>query len=86
MFDRGAPAREAAAREKKSTPPRDLINSPIEKKSTLKNINPKTEIKEDKRLVLGLKEGFLGRHANPEFQRIAQRAAQMVENGLAQAA
>ena len=76
----------AAACEKKSTPPKDLINSPTEKRSTLINIDPKTEIQERKRLVLRLKEGFLGRHSDPVLQRIAARAAQMADEATIQAA
>jgi hypothetical protein len=76
----------AAACEKKSTPPKDLINSPAEKRSTLINIDPKTEIQERKRLVLRLKEGFLGRHSDPVLQRIAARAAQMADEATIQAA
>lgn len=76
----------AIAREKKSTPPQDLINSPTQKRSTLKNVNPKTEIKEQERFVLSIKKGYLGCHGDPELQRIAQRAAQMAENAIEQAA
>lgn len=83
----GRPQRPAAsACEKTSTPPTDLINSPTEKRSTLKNINPKTEIKERERLVLSLKGGFFGKHSDPHLQRIAERAAQEAENVLDQAA
>jgi hypothetical protein len=76
----------AAAREKKSTPPQDLVNTPTKKKSTLINGNPKTEIKEREKLLLRLKEGSLARHGDPALQRIALRAAQMAENVLEQAA
>lgn len=76
----------AADRKKRSTPPQDLINSPTEKRSTLINGNPKTGIKEGKDFLLGLREGFLGRHCDPDLQRIALRAAQMAENVLEQAA
>ncbi|MEX2310300.1 MAG: hypothetical protein WD738_22215 [Pirellulales bacterium] len=72
--------------EKKSTPLQDLVNTPTEKKSTLRNLNPKTEIQEEERLVLELNNGCLGRHHDPELQRIAARAAQMVENAIRQAA
>lgn len=76
----------AAVREKKSTPFRDLTNSPTEKRSTLINIDPKTEIQEREKLVLRLKEGFLGMHADPSLQRIAARAAQMANEATLQAA
>jgi len=65
--------------KKRSTPPRD-------KRSTLRNINPKKEIEEQERFTMGLKMGFLGRHGDPELQRIAVRAAQMVDNAVQQAA
>jgi len=81
------PQRRAAATcEKRSTPPQALINSPTEKRSTLININPKTEIQEEKGLAFRLREGLLGRHGDPDLQRIALRAAQMAENVLEQAA
>ena len=73
-------------REKRSTPPPDLINTPTEKRSTLINVNPKTEIEERERLLTQLKEGSLGRHRDPELQRIAARAAQMLDNVTRQAA
>jgi hypothetical protein len=83
----GRPQRPAAAAcEKRSTPPQDLINSPTEKRSTLININPKTEIQEEKGLAFRLRQGLLGRHGDPDLQRIAHRAAQMAENVLEQAA
>jgi len=72
--------------EKKSTPLRDLVNTPTEKKSTLRNSNPKTEIQEEEKLLLRLKDSSLARHRDPEMQRIAQRAAQMVDNITTQAA
>lgn len=75
-----------AAYEKKSTPPRDLVNAPTEKRSTLRNLNPKTEILEREKLALELKNGFLGRHCDPSLQRIAWRAAQMLGDALSQAA
>lgn len=75
-----------ADREKRSTPPQALINSPTEKRSTLINVNPKTEIQEEKGLAFRLREGLLGRHGDPDLQRIALRAAQMAENVLEQAA
>ena len=76
----------ATTREKRSTPPQDLINSPTEKRSTLINVNPKTQIQEEKGLAFRLREGLLGRHGDPDLQRIALRAAQMAENVLEQAA
>jgi hypothetical protein len=72
--------------EKKSTPPKDLINTPTDKRSTLRNFNPKTEIQERERLVLELKSGYLGRHPDPALQRIAARAAQMAGDTHLQAA
>jgi hypothetical protein len=72
--------------EKKSTPTRDLINTPTEKRSTLRNFNPKTEIQERERLVQDLKSGYLGRHPDPALQRIAARAAQMAGDTHLQAA
>jgi hypothetical protein len=72
--------------EKRSTPPSVLINTPTEKRSTLININPKKEIQERERLVSSLKEGPLGRHRDPEIQRIAARAAQMLDEATCQAA
>jgi hypothetical protein len=71
--------------EKKSTPPEDLINTPTEKRSTLRNLNLKTEIQRES-FASRLKEGFFGRHVDPELQRISLRAAQMAENALEQAA
>ena len=74
-------------RDKKSTPPREKVNAPQHKKSTpLYNVNLKTEIEEQERFVLGLKKGYLGRHGDPDLQRIAVRAAQMVDNTIRQAA
>jgi hypothetical protein len=72
--------------ETKSTPPKDLVNTPTEKRSTLRNLNPKTEIREREKLVSSLKEGFLGRHPDPGLQRIAERAAQMLDEASFQAA
>jgi hypothetical protein len=83
---RPSPCSPHSVREKRSTPCADLINSPAEKSSTLINGNPKTVIQEEKGLGLGLREGFLGRHGDPDLQRIALRAAQMVENVMEQAA
>ena len=75
-----------ALTKKTSTPPRDLVNAPTEKKSTLRNLNPKTEIQEQERLVWELRNGSLSRNRDPEMQRIAARAAQMVAEAHAQAA
>lgn len=72
--------------KKTSTPLRDLDNAPNEKTSTLRNVNPKTEIVERERMLLRLKEGSLGRHSDPEIQRIAAKAAQMLEEMQSQAA
>ena len=80
------PRPNSSACEKKSTPPSVLINTPTEKRSTLRNLNPKTEIQERESFVSRLKEGFLGRHADPGLQRIAQRAAQMLDGASCQAA
>ena len=83
---RRQPRGNSLAREKKSTPPKDLINTPTEKRSTLRNLNPKTEIQEREKLASSLKEGFLGRHRDPGLQRIAERAAQMLDEASFQAA
>jgi hypothetical protein len=72
--------------KKKSTPTQEKVNAPQQKKSTLRNVNPKKEIEERERFVCRLKSGFLGRHGDAGLQRIADRAAQMVENSLRQAA
>jgi hypothetical protein len=72
--------------KKTSTPSQHLVNAPVEKWSTLRNLNPKTEILEQERLVWELKNGFLGRHGDPSLQRIAVRAAQMAEASQRQAA
>jgi hypothetical protein len=63
-----------------------LINTPTEKRSTLRNLNPKTEIQEREKLASSLKEGFLGRHRDLGLQRIAERAAQMLDEASFQAA
>jgi hypothetical protein len=83
---RRRPPANSSGCEKKSTPPKDLINTPTEKRSTLRNLNPKTEIQEREKLVSSLKEGFLGRHHDPGLQRIAERAAQMLDEATCQAA
>lgn len=83
---RRRPRANSSGCEKKSTPPQDLVNTPVEKKSTLRNLNPKTEIQEREKLVSRLKEGFLGRHHDPRLQRIAARAAQMLDEATCQAA
>lgn len=75
-----------APSKKTSTPSQDLVNAPVEKRSTLRNLNPKTEIQEQERLTLELRNGSLGRHRDPDLQRIAFRAAQMVAEAHAQAA
>lgn len=75
-----------SACEKRSTPPSVLINTPREKRSTLININPKKEIEERETFASRLKEGFWGRHRDPELQRIAARAAQMLDEATCQAA
>jgi hypothetical protein len=72
--------------KKRSTPFSVLINTPAEKRSTLRNLNPKTEIQEREKLASSLKEGFLGRHPDPGLQRIAVRAAQMLDETSFQAA
>jgi hypothetical protein len=83
---RRRPSANSSRCEKKSTPPKDLINTPTEKRSTLRNLNPKTEIQEREKLFSSLKEGFLGRHHDPGLQRIAARAAQMLNDASSQAA
>jgi hypothetical protein len=74
------------ARHKTSTPSQQKGNAPTSKTSTLRNANPKMEIEERERFLIALRTGPLGRHADPELQRIAARAAQMVENVRCQAA
>jgi hypothetical protein len=74
------------SRDKRSTPPKEKVNASQHKRSTLRNVNLKKEIEEEKRFVLDLKDGYLGRHGDPELQRIALKAAQMVENRVRQAA
>ena len=83
---RQAIRRKLWATEKTSTPMQESVNAPTQKKSTLRNLNPKTEILEQERLIHGLKNGFLGRHCDPELRRMATRALQMVENLVPQAA
>ena len=75
-----------ASRHKTSTPRPEKVNTPLHARSTLRNIDPKTEIEQQERFVLALKTGYLGRHGDPELQRIATRAAQMAENACCQAA
>ncbi len=75
-----------SAREKRSTPPKEKVNAPPHKRSTLININLKKEIEEEEKFVSSLRNGFLGRHRDPDMQRIALKAAQMVENAICQAA
>ncbi len=79
-------ANRRAPTKKTSTPSQDLVNAPVEKRSTLRNLNPKTEIQEQERLVWELRNGSLSRNRDPEMQRIAARAAQMVAEAHAQAA
>jgi hypothetical protein len=74
------------ATNKKSSPPQEKVNTPLQEKSTLRNVNPKKEIEEQESRVLRLKEGRLARHADPELRRIAIRAAQMTEICMQQAA
>ena len=78
--------RKSARRDKKATPPQEKVNAPQYKRSTLINVNLKKEIEKEEKFVVGLKNGFLGRHGDPNLQRIAERAVQMVENALRQAA
>jgi len=75
-----------APTKKTSTPPQGLVNAPVEKRSTLRNLNPRTEIQEQERLILQLRNGSLSRHRDPEMQRIVARAAQMVAEAHTQAA
>jgi hypothetical protein len=79
-------AKRGAPTKKTSTPSQDLVNAPVEERSTLRNLNPKTEIQERKKLVSRLKDDFLGRHHDPGLQRIAARAAQMLNDASSQAA
>jgi len=72
--------------DKRSTPSQEKVNAPPHKRSTLIKVNLKKEIEEEERFVSGLKNGFLGRHRDPEMQRMANRAVQEVENALRQAA
>jgi hypothetical protein len=78
--------RSIGSRDKRSTPPKEKVNAPLRKRSTLINVNLKKEIEEEERFVLGLKTGYLARHGDPELQRIALKAAQMLENTVRQAA
>jgi hypothetical protein len=72
--------------EKRSTPVRALVNTPGQKRSILRNSNPKTEIKKRDTLIARLKEGILARHGDGELRRIALRAAQIEEQTQLQAA
>jgi hypothetical protein len=56
---------QGVSHDKTSTPPPQKVNAPQHKKSTLsKNVNLKREIEEEKRFVLSLKSGYLGRHGD----------------------
>jgi hypothetical protein len=83
---RQAVHRQSSATEKTSTPKQDSVNAPTEKKSTLRNLNPKTEILEREKLVARLKDGVFGKHRDLDLQRIACRAAQMADELTDQAA
>jgi len=72
--------------KKKSTPVRAMVNAPVQKRSMLRNSNPKTEIKRSDLLIARLKEGSLARHSDSELRRIALRAAQIEELAMGQAA
>ena len=72
--------------DKKSTPRREKVNAPLHKRSTLIKVDLKKEIEEEERFVSGLKTGYLARHGDPDLQRIALKAAQMLENTVRQAA
>lgn len=72
--------------KKTSTPRQDSVNAPSKKTSTLRNLNPKTEIQEREELVQRLKEGVFGKHHDQDLQRIACRAAQMADELISQAA
>ena len=78
--------RQVSVTKKTSTPQQDLVNTPTEKRSTLRNLNPKTEIQEREKLVARLKEGVFGKHRDVDLQRIAYRAAQMADELTGQAA
>jgi hypothetical protein len=83
---RQAVRHQSAPIKKTSTPKQNLVNTPTEKKSTLRNLNPKTEILEREKLVARLKEGVFGKHRDLDLQRIARRAAQMADELTGQAA
>ncbi len=72
--------------QKKSTPTARIINAPLPKRSTLRNINLKREIEEQERFVLRLKNGYFGRHGDSDLRRIVARAAQMVDQTVSQPA
>ena len=73
-------------RKKRSTPVRDLNKAPPHQKSTLRNKNPKTEIKGGECLIERLQHGAFAKHNNETLRRIALRAAQMEEQFMHQAA
>lgn len=73
-------------RNKRSTPLPEKVNAPPHKRSTLIKGDLKKEIEEEERFVSGLKTGYLARHGDPDLQRIALKAAHMLENTVRQAA
>ncbi|REJ68858.1 MAG: hypothetical protein DWQ31_06620 [Planctomycetota bacterium] len=73
-------------REKRSTDVEVMVNAPPQKRSTLINRNPRTEIKRPENSVLDLRESLFAGHADPDLRRIAMRAAQMKGQYLQQAA
>jgi len=79
-------AKRRAQTKKTSTPSQDLVNASGDKRSTLRNLDPKKEIQEQKRLIVKLRNSSLSRHPDPDLQRIALRAAQMVAEAHVQAA
>jgi hypothetical protein len=83
---RGRPTTATIGCKKMPTPSGVSDNTPRHIWASLINGNPKTEIKRQEKAVLNLKEGFLGKHADPELRRIALRAAQEEEQYLQQAA
>lgn len=72
--------------EKRSTPLALLDNASRKKKSSLRNSNPKTEIRDRECFIMGLKKGVLARSGDAELVRIALRAAQIEEQRLWQVA
>ncbi len=72
--------------KKTSTRLADSVNSPPQKTSTLRNINPKTEIEERDGRIERLERGALAHHGDSDLRRIAWRAVQMEQQRHLQAA